>query len=140
MAICCCQEEQELPTLPEHLSSLLVFSVVHVTQSLVLCVCFVDRCLSFFVWTLCCLPFFDLWILITPLVSSNSYLVIKKNKNKNVYFIIELHVYLLIKDTIFCCWSPWMVSKLILINTSHLLLLQNNINTSKLFNRVKKWQ
>ena len=34
-------------TPPEHLSSLLVFSGVHVTQSLVLCVCFVDRCLSF---------------------------------------------------------------------------------------------
>jgi len=39
--------EQELPTLPEHLSSPLVFSGVRVTRSLVLCVCFVDRCLSF---------------------------------------------------------------------------------------------
>jgi len=38
--------EQELPTLPEHLSSPPVFSGVHVTQSLVLCVCFVDCCLS----------------------------------------------------------------------------------------------
>jgi hypothetical protein len=37
-------------------------------------VCFVDRCLSFctFVWSLCCLFFFDVRILITPLVSSNS--------------------------------------------------------------------
>jgi len=34
-------------TLPRHLSSHPVFSVVHVTQSLVLCVCFVDRCLSY---------------------------------------------------------------------------------------------
>ena len=33
--------EQELPTLPEHLSG------VRVTRSLVLYVCFVDRCLSF---------------------------------------------------------------------------------------------
>ena len=32
---------------PEHLSSHLVFSGVRVTRSLVLCVCFVDRCLSF---------------------------------------------------------------------------------------------
>jgi hypothetical protein len=32
---------------------------------------FVDRCLSFFFWSLCCL-FFDLRILITPLVSLNS--------------------------------------------------------------------
>ena len=35
------------------------------------CVCFVDRCLYFFFWSLCCL-FFDIRILITPLVSSNS--------------------------------------------------------------------
>jgi hypothetical protein len=33
--------------LPEHLSSHPVVSVVHATQSLVLSVCFVDRCLSF---------------------------------------------------------------------------------------------
>jgi len=39
--------EQELLTLPEHLSSPPVFSGVHVTRSLVLYVCFVDRCLSF---------------------------------------------------------------------------------------------
>ena len=39
--------EQELPVLPEHLSSPPVCSGVCVTISLVLCVCFVDRCLSF---------------------------------------------------------------------------------------------
>ena len=39
--------EQELSTLREHLSSPPVFIVVRVTRSLVLCVCFVDRCLSF---------------------------------------------------------------------------------------------
>ena len=33
--------------LPEHPSSPPVFSGVRVTRSLVLCVCFVDRCLSF---------------------------------------------------------------------------------------------
>jgi hypothetical protein len=33
---------------------------------------FVDRCLSFVFWPLCCLFFFDVQILITPLVSSNS--------------------------------------------------------------------
>ena len=48
-----------------------VFSGVRVTRSLVLCVCFVDRCLSFFFWSLCCLFFFDIRIMITPLVSSN---------------------------------------------------------------------
>ena len=36
-----------LLTLPEHLSSPPGFSVVRVTRSLVLCVYFVDRCLSF---------------------------------------------------------------------------------------------
>jgi hypothetical protein len=39
--------EQELPTLPEHPSSLPVFSGVRVTRSLVWCVCFVDHCLPF---------------------------------------------------------------------------------------------
>jgi len=33
--------------IPEHLSSPPIFSGVRVTRSLVLCVCFVDRCLSF---------------------------------------------------------------------------------------------
>ena len=67
--------EQELPTLSEHLRCSSVFSWVRFTRSLVLCVCFVDRCFSFgifFFWSLCCLFFFDLRILITPLVSSNS--------------------------------------------------------------------
>jgi hypothetical protein len=54
--------EQELVTLPEYPSSPLVFSGVRVSRSLVLCVCFVDRCLFFF----------DILILITLLVSSNS--------------------------------------------------------------------
>ena len=39
--------KQELPTLPDHLRSPPVFSGVRVTRSLVLRVCFVDRCLSF---------------------------------------------------------------------------------------------
>jgi hypothetical protein len=64
--------EQELPTLPEHLSSPPVCSGVCVTRSLVLYVCHVDRCLSFFFWPLCCLFFFDVRILIAPLISSNS--------------------------------------------------------------------
>jgi hypothetical protein len=39
--------EQDLLTLPEHMSSPPVFRGVRVIRSLVLCVCFVDRCLSF---------------------------------------------------------------------------------------------
>ena len=65
--------EQELHTLPEHLISHPIFSGVRVTRSLVLCVCLVDRWLSFcpFFLPLSCLSF-DLWILITSLTSSNS--------------------------------------------------------------------
>jgi hypothetical protein len=47
--------EQELLTFPEHLSSPSVFSGVRVTRSLVLCVCFVDRCLSILAIVLCVL-------------------------------------------------------------------------------------
>jgi hypothetical protein len=43
--------EQELHTLPEHLSSTPVFSGFRVTRSLVLYVCFVDRCLSFCIFS-----------------------------------------------------------------------------------------
>ena len=39
--------EHELLILPGHLRSPPVFSEVRVAQSLILCVCFVDRCLSF---------------------------------------------------------------------------------------------
>ena len=56
--------EQELLTLPEHLSSHPVFSGIRVTRSLLLCVCFIDR------WPLCCVFFFDirlpLWHLQSP--------------------------------------------------------------------------
>ena len=40
--------EQYLLTLAEHMNSPPVFSGVRVTRSLVLCVCFVDGCLSFY--------------------------------------------------------------------------------------------
>ena len=64
--------DQELLTIPEYLGSLPIFSGVRVTRSLVLCVCFVDRCLYFFFWPLFCLFFFDIRIVITPLGSSSS--------------------------------------------------------------------
>jgi hypothetical protein len=67
--------EQELLTLPEHLSSPTVINEVCVTRSLVFCVMFCRSLfilLSFSVWSLCCLSFFELRIMITPLVPSNS--------------------------------------------------------------------
>ena len=66
------QVEQDMRTLTENMSSSPVFSVVLVTRSLVLRVIFVDHCFSFFFWSLCCLSFFVLRIMITPLISSNS--------------------------------------------------------------------
>jgi hypothetical protein len=54
--------EQELLTLPEHLSSPPVFSGVRVAQS---CRCFVDHC--FFFWSLYYLSIFDLQLLNIPL-------------------------------------------------------------------------
>jgi hypothetical protein len=40
--------EQELLTIPEYLRLPPILSGVHVTRSLALCICFVDRCLTFF--------------------------------------------------------------------------------------------
>ena len=59
--------EQELLTLLEHLSSSPVFSGVRVTRSLVLCVCFVDHCLSFCTFSFghcvfCSSSIYGLWI------------------------------------------------------------------------------
>jgi len=65
--------EQELSVLPQHLSSVPVFSGVCVTRSLVLWVCFVDLCLSFFFWSLCCLFFFDIRILMLMLKVSRGF-------------------------------------------------------------------
>ena len=59
--------EQELPTLPEHLNSLPGSSGVRVTRSLVLYVCFVDRCLSFCTfsfghWVVCSSSIYGFWL------------------------------------------------------------------------------
>ena len=76
-------EEQELLTLPEHLSSPLVLVgfvllslqfYVYVLQIVVLLYFYFWPlcCRFFFFWPLCCRFFFDIRILITRLVSSNS--------------------------------------------------------------------
>ena len=68
------QVGQELLSIPEHLNSPPIFSGVCVARSLVFCVVFRRSLLvllTFFIWPLCCL-FFDLRILITPLIISNS--------------------------------------------------------------------
>jgi hypothetical protein len=59
--------DQELLTLPEHLSSPPVFSRVRVTLYLALCVCWVDRCLSFchfsFGHCVVCSSIYGFWLL-----------------------------------------------------------------------------
>jgi hypothetical protein len=62
------------------------FIGVRVTRSLVLCACFVDRCLFFCTFSFghCYLFFFDIRILITPLVSSNSFYSLFCVKNSNM--------------------------------------------------------
>ena len=61
--------EQELLTLPEHPSSLQVFSGIRVIRSLVLCVCLVDRCMSFCTFSfghyvLCSSSTYGVWLLL----------------------------------------------------------------------------
>ena len=56
-------------TLPEHLSSPQVFSGIRVTRSLVLWVCFVDRCLSFCTFSfghcvVCSSSIYGFWLLL----------------------------------------------------------------------------
>jgi len=78
--------EQELLTLLEHQSSPPVFSGVHVTRSLVLCVMYCRSLLvllPLFFCPLRCLSF-DLRILITPLVSLNSSSIQKKQRAKEM--------------------------------------------------------
>jgi hypothetical protein len=78
-------------------------------------VCFIDRCLSFFIWPLCCLFFFDIRILITPLVSSNSYLnsnhILSSTKGSNKCSQFRNFVYKLM--TLYSCLLPLSEKKII---------------------------
>ena len=66
--------EQDLLSILEHLRSSSVFSGVRGTRSVVLCAFCISLfvLLYFFFWPLYSVSFFDIRILITPLVSSNS--------------------------------------------------------------------
>ena len=81
--------EQELPTLPEHLSSPPVLSGVHVTRYLVLCVCFVDRWLpfctfSFFHCVVCSSSIYGFW-----LSSNSSYTFTCLSSCCNVWIVMK---------------------------------------------------
>ena len=109
--------EQELLTLPENLSSPQCSSGVRVTRSLVLCVCFVDLCLSFctfFFWPLCCLFFFDIRIVIAPFISSNSSYLTKdthwkqgRSESVQGLSLVYLYIYIAAGDqAIKKGWNP----------------------------------
>jgi hypothetical protein len=82
------------------------FSGVRVTRSILSCMCIFCRSLvvllSFFFWPLCCLSFFDLRILITPLVSSNSSCQTIRHYNKNDLITKKHEVNKTIKKCCFC--------------------------------------
>jgi hypothetical protein len=68
-------ESLELPTFPEYMRSSSIHGGIRATRSLVLYVMFCRSLfghLYFFYWSLCCLSFFNLRIIITHLVSSDS--------------------------------------------------------------------
>jgi hypothetical protein len=82
--------EQELHTLPKHLSSPPVFSGVRFTRSLVLYVCFVDRCLSFCTFSfgncvVCSSSIYGFWL---PLWYLQTLLVLQR------YFVISFRFHL----------------------------------------------
>jgi hypothetical protein len=59
--------EQEQLSLSENLSSSPVFNEVRITRSLAVCVCFVDRCLSFCTFSfahcvVCCFSIYGFWL------------------------------------------------------------------------------
>jgi hypothetical protein len=71
--------EQELPTIPEHLSSPPGFSGVRVTRSLVLYVCFVDHCPLSVDHCIICPTIYGFWL---PLWYRQTFLVIKHSVNE----------------------------------------------------------
>ena len=79
--------ELELLLFPEHLSSSPVFSGVGVTPYLVLCVFFVDRCLSFCTFSfghcvVCSSSIYGFWLLLWYLRAPRTYIINSKNNNK----------------------------------------------------------
>jgi hypothetical protein len=88
--------EQELLTLPEHLSSPTVFSGVRITRSLVLCVCFVDRCLTF-------CPFSFGHCVVRSSVSRLMITVVKDFIQKQIYVFVLFFLVLGILCCLFLC-------------------------------------
>ena len=78
------------------------FSGVSVTRPLVLCVCFVDRCLFllyFFFWSSCCLLFF--WLSVWYLQ-----ILLAVGRINRIYFIL-VHKYTYLSYLILICWKNY---------------------------------
>ena len=95
--------EQDLLTLPEHLSYPPVFSVA---RSLVFCVVFCSSLfvlVFFFFWPLHCLSFFDVRLMIVPLVSSH----VSQCKEKHCFQLTSTSAdcfQLVLKLRFICLW------------------------------------
>ena len=81
--------EQELLTIPEHLSSPPVISGVRVTRSLILYVCFVDRCLSVCTFSfghcvVCSSSIYGFWLLLWYLQTLPTQYIISIRNSNNV--------------------------------------------------------
>ena len=93
--------EQKLLTLQEHPSSPLVFSGVRVTRSLVLYVCFVDRCLSLCTFSfghcvVCSSSIYGFWL---PLWYLQTLLLVISNQHisPDVYFSTIFQYYMAVQ-------------------------------------------
>ena len=109
--------EQKLFTLPEHLSLSPVFNGVRVTRSLVLCVCFVDRSLSFCTFSfghcVVCSSIYGFWLPIWYLQTLFIMIYILDLSHViNVNWLSTLY-----KRS---CWSN--------VNAGNILILQSNLN------------
>ena len=85
--------EQELLTLPEHLSSPPIFSGVRVTRSLVSYVCFVDHCLSFCAFSFCyCVvcssSIYGFWLVSSNSSSSHGFITFITNSTGVVMMVL----------------------------------------------------
>jgi hypothetical protein len=99
---------QELPTLPGHLSSPMVISEVRVTRSLVLCICFLDHCLFFCSFSfghcvVCSSSIYGFWLPLWYLQTllTQCWLPISTKQT------ITSHLYLLNKNKTYTCVLKW---------------------------------
>ena len=117
--------EQELPTLPEHLSSPPVYNGVRVTRSLVLYVCFVDHCLSFCTFSfghcvVCSSSIYGFWLslyyLQTHLIDEDLTATVKCRTTITMLFLVINLCLRVMFDSLWCSFTI----------TSIYFLLQDN--------------